>query len=257
MSQTCEVGEWLAFDGGLEVLVDDLEPFAPTHLDRDHQDGDTYVRFTVCARNTAPRAGKAMRAHRREHPRAPAPSGDLSEAARTRLVEKRSAERVQAMKKARAAVHMEVEARVQLWADDVRAHRTHDADQSILTGLHTTVPRRRTRKATYAFRVPADALDRVRVVIRPSVNDRLQEEAEWTTEIDAPDASLLDESLPRHDEEAEESAAVSAESGDVSEDDDSEGEGEPEQRRTSLRERRQNKRDHRRQQLKSNNGAVL
>jgi hypothetical protein len=266
MSQTCEVGEWLAFDGGLEVLVDDLEPFAPTHLDRDHQDGDAYVRFTVCARNTAPRPGKAMRAHRREHPRAPAPSGDLSEAARTRLVEKRSAERVQAARRARAAAHMEVETRVQLWADDVRAHRVHDADQSILTGLHTTVPRRRTRRATYAFRVPADGLDHVRVVIRPSVNDRMQEQAEWTAGVEAPDASLLDESLSRDDAETNEDAAASegADDGDGSyADDDSDDLGDADddaaagQQRPSLRARRQSKRDQRRQQLKSNNGAVL
>ncbi|WP_329124924.1 hypothetical protein [Streptomyces sp. NBC_01465] len=243
MSQTCEVGEWLAFDGGLEVLVEDLEPFAPTHLDRDHQDGDTYVRFTVCARNTSPRARKAMRAHRREHPRAPAPSGDLSEAARTRMIEKRAAERVQAAKKARAAVRMEVEARVQLWADEVRAHRTHDPEQSILAGLHTTVPRRRTRKATYAFRVPADSLDHVRVVIVPSVNDRLQEEAEWTAEVEAPDDALLDDSLPRDDDTDDGAAEASEE--------------ETEARQPSFRERRQNKRDHRRQQIKSTNGAVL
>ncbi|MEV0091266.1 hypothetical protein [Streptomyces sp. NPDC050738] len=248
MSQTCEVGEWLAFDGGLEVLVEDLEPFAPTHLDRDHQDGDTYVRFTVCARNTAPPARKAMRAHRREHPRAPAPSGDLSEAARTRMIEKRAAERVQAMKKAKAAVHMEVEARVQLWADEVRAHRTHDPDQSILTGLHTTVPRRRTRKATYAFRVPAASLDHVRVVIVPSVNDRLQEEAEWTAGVEAPDASLLEDSLQRDDGTDEDAEASEG---------DDEPESESEVRQPSFRERRQNKRDHRRQQIKSTNGAVL
>ncbi|WP_425834549.1 hypothetical protein [Streptomyces fractus] len=240
-----DVGEWAAFDSGLEVTIDELEPFAPTYLDRDHEDGDTYVRFTVRAKNMAPGVRRAMRAHHAEHPRRAPRRGYASEAAHTRAVEQHTKERTDALRRAKAGVRMRLTARVQVWAGDARAVRSYDAGQDILAGLHTEVRRRRTRTATYVFRVPAGGLDDLRIRLSPAVNGTTRESADWTASLPAPPEDLLDDSLVREPEEHTDTEDVT--------DEDDHTEHEPKKRK----QRRQEKREHRRQQIRSTHGAAL
>ncbi|MFD7293145.1 hypothetical protein ACFV9W_07620 [Streptomyces sp. NPDC059897] len=243
-----EVGEPAAFDSGLEATVDDLEPFAPTYLDRDHEEGDTYVRFTVRVKNTAPGVRRAMRAHHAEHPRRAPRRGYSSEAAHTRAVDQHTKEHTDALRRAKAATRMHLTARVQMWAGDAPAARSFDADQDILAGLHSEVRRRRTRTATYAFRVPAGALDDLRIRLSPAVNGTTRESAEWTASLPAPPEDLLDDSLVR--EPAGQRDAGAEEDTD---DNDDDTERAPKKRK----QRRQEKREHRRQQIRSTHGAAL
>ncbi|WP_306320878.1 MULTISPECIES: hypothetical protein [unclassified Streptomyces] len=243
------VGEWTAFDSGLEMTIEDLETFAPTYLDRDHEEGDAYVRFTVRVKNRAPGVRRAMRAHHAEHPRRAPRRGNASEAAHTRAVEQHTKERSDALRRAKAAARMHLTARVQVWAGEARAVRSYDADQEILTGLNTEVRRRRTRTATYAYRVPAAALDDLRIRLSPAVNGTTRESADWTATLTAPPEDLLDDSLVR-EEPAERTAAAT-------EADEPTDDGDDEEHPKKRKQRRQEKRAHRRQQLRSTNGAAL
>ncbi|MFD6419607.1 hypothetical protein [Streptomyces sp. NPDC060194] len=261
MSETLGVGEWVAFSGGLELMVDELEPFAPTHLDRDHHDGDAYVRFTVHARNTAPPVRRAMRAQRKENPRRARTSGDLSEVARTRLVDEHTRQHALALTKARAAVRMRVGARVQVRAGDVPAVRTHDPEQEIVEGLHTEVRRRRTRSATYAFRLPAEHLDDVHIVLRPSVNELSQGEAEWAAALDAPPEDLLDDLDVREPRRARPADPVDEDEDDDANTDADEVEDEVAEDgagpSASRLDRRRERKAHKREALRTSNGAQL
>ncbi|WP_327663601.1 MULTISPECIES: hypothetical protein [unclassified Streptomyces] len=240
-----EVGEWTTLDSGLAVTIDEIEPFSPTYLDRDHEDGDTYVRFTVRVKNMAPGVRRAMRAHHAEHPRRAPRRGYSSEAAHTRAVEQHTKERSDALRRAKGGVRMRLTARVQVWAGDTRAVRTYDADQDILAGLHTELRRRRTGTTTYAFRVPAEDLDDLRIRVSPAVNGVTRESADWAASLTTPPEDLLDDSLIR--EPVEQAPAEEAT------DEDHETEHTPKKRK----QRRQEKRDHRRQQIRSTHGAAL
>ncbi|MGW2343818.1 hypothetical protein [Streptomyces sp. NPDC001661] len=237
-----DVGEWAAFDSGLEATIDDLETFAPTYLDQGHEEGDSYVRFTVRVKNSAPGVRRAMRAHHAEHPRRAPRRGYSSEAAHTRAVDQHTKEHTDALRHAKAAVRMHLTARVQVWAGGAKAVRSYDADQDILAGLHSEVRRRRTRTATYAFRVPAGGLDDLHIRLSPAVNGTTRESADWETSLPEPPEDLLDDSLVREPEDRTDAEAA---------DDDTEHA--PKKRK----QRRQEKREHRRQQIRSTNGAAL
>lgn len=105
--------------------------------------------------------------------------------------------------------------------------------------------RRRTGTTTYAFRVPAEDLDDLRIRVSPAVNGVTRESADWAASLTTPPEDLLDDSLIR--EPVEQAPAEEAT------DEDHETEHTPKKRK----QRRQEKRDHRRQQIRSTHGAAL